>query len=57
MHSIISYSFGDVNWLEAELKQLDIIIRKILHMDEAMHIKNDVDRLYGPRVGGGRGLI
>ena len=57
MHSIISYSFGDVNWLEAELKQLDIIIRKILHMYEAMHIKNDVDKLYGPRVGGGRGLI
>ena len=26
-------------------------------MYNAMHIKNDVDRLYGPRVGGGRGLI
>ena len=54
---IISYSFGVVNWLEAELKQLDVNIRKMLHMYKAMHIKNDVDRLYGPRVGGGRGLI
>ena len=54
---IISYSFGVIDWLEGELKQLDIDIRKMLHMYHAMHIKNDVDRLYGPRLGGGRGLI
>ena len=54
---IISYSFGVVNWLEDELKQCDINIRKMLHMYRMMHIKNDVDRLYGPRESGGRGLI
>ena len=36
---IISYTFGVVNWLEGELKQLDINIRKMLHMYNAMLIK------------------
>ena len=54
---IISYSFGVVNWLEDELKQCDINVRKMLHMYRMMHIKKDVDRLYGPRESGGRGLI
>ena len=54
---IISYSFGIINWLESDLKQIDVNIRKMLHMYKMFHIKNDVDRLYGPRDTGGRGLI
>ena len=54
---IITYSFGVVNWLEGELKQVDVNIRKMLYMYKVMHIKNDVDRLYELREGGGRGLI
>ena len=54
---IVSYSFGIVNWLEGELKQFDINIRKLLHLYKVIQIKNNVDRLYGPRNAGGRGLI
>ena len=53
----ITYSFGIINWLENDLKQLDINIRKMLHMYKMFQVKNDVDRLYGPRKAGGRGLL
>ena len=45
---IVSYSFGVINWREAELKQIDIDSRKLLHMYKVIQIKNDTDRLYGP---------
>ena len=54
---IISYAFGVTNWLEGELKQMDIDIRKMLHLYKIIQIKTDVDRLYGQRHNGGRGLI
>ena len=54
---IISYSFGIINWLEGELKQVDVDIRKMLHLYKVIQIKSDVDRLYGQRHTGGRGLI
>ena len=54
---IISYSFGAINWLEGELKELDVKVRKMLHMYRIIAIKTDVDRLYVPRASGGRGLI
>ena len=53
---IISYSFGVLNWLESELKNLDIGVRKMMHMYKAFQIKSDVDRLYASRACGGRGL-
>ena len=52
----ISYSFGIINWPESELKDLDVRIRKLLNMYKMLEIKSDVDRLYVPRVSGGRGL-
>ena len=54
---VISYSFGIINWLEGELKKIDTDIRKMLHLYKMIQIKNDVDRLYGARQKGGRGLI
>ena len=54
---IVTYSYGIINWREAELKQIDINIRKLLHLYKVIQIKNDTDRLYGPRSSGGRGLI
>ena len=53
---IISYSFGIVYWLESDLKELDIKIRKMLNMYRVFEIKSDIDRLYVPRTAGGRGL-
>ena len=54
---IVTYSYGIINWREAELKQIDINFRKLLHLYKVIQIKNDTDRLYGPRSSGGRGLI
>ena len=54
---IITYSFGVVKWLEGDLKEFDVNVRKMLHMYKVFQMKNDVDRLYGARLKGGRGLI
>ena len=54
---ILSYSFGIVHWLESDVKEIDIKIRKMLHMYRVFEIKSDVDRLYLPRRLGGRGLL
>ena len=53
---VISYSFGIVDWLEGELKDLDIKIRKLLNMHGMLVATSDVDRIYAPRASGGRGL-
>ena len=53
---VISYSFGVVYWLESDLKELDIKVRKLLNMYRVFEIKSDIDRLYAPRAIGGRGL-
>ena len=54
---IVSYSFGVLNWLESDLRDIDIGIRKLLHMYKALEIKGDVDRLYVSRSSSGRGLV
>ena len=56
MLPVITYSFGVVNWLEGEIKDLDVKIRKMLNMNRVFELKSDVDRLYTPRKAGGRGL-
>merc|ERR1712015_264650 len=52
----VSYSFGIINWHEAELNDWDVQIRKMLNMYRMFEIKSDIDRLYVPRASGGRGL-
>ena len=54
---VVSYSFGIVNWLEADIKGIDINIRKMLNMYKMLELKSDTDRLYLSRKKGGRGLI
>ena len=53
---VISYSFGVVDWLEGELKDMDVKIRKLLNMHGMMVATSDVDRIYTRRASGGRGL-
>ena len=55
--SVVRYSAGIVDWTEKEMKDLDIKTRKILTMNGIFHKKGNVNRLYLPRSGGGRGLI
>ncbi|XP_030746059.1 uncharacterized protein LOC115874901 [Sitophilus oryzae] len=54
---IITYSFGVIKWTENELHQLDVITRKMMHMEKSLHTKSSVPRLYLPREQGGRGLL
>ena len=38
---VVSYSFGVVDWLENDVKEIDIKIRKMLHMYRAFEKKSD----------------
>ena len=53
---VLSYSFGILDWTNAEIKGLDITTRKVMNIHNALHRRSDVDRLYIARRKGGRGL-
>ena len=55
--SLLWYSGGIINWTQAELRKLDVCTRKLLTMHGGFCMNSDVDRLYVPRMKGGRGLI
>ena len=44
-----------MKWIR-ELKQMDQRTRKLMTMQQALHTRDDVDRLYVSRKEGGRGL-
>ena len=54
---VVTYSFNIINWTLQQLAKLDTKTRKFLTMYKMHHPKSDVDRLYLPRIEGGRGLI
>ena len=45
-----------LNWTKQEIRDLDIVTRKILTYTSSLHKRSDVNRLYVPRKFGGRGL-
>ena len=53
----LRYSFGIVNWHQAELRKLDRKTRKLLTIHGQHHPKTNLDRLYVPRKQGGRDLM
>ena len=55
--SIIRYGAGIIKWIKEELGKLDRKTRKLLTVNRALHPQADVDRLYGKRSEGGRGLL
>ena len=54
--SLVRYSGPFIEWTKEELRQLDQKTRKLMTMHNALHPKDDVDRLYVKRKDGGRGL-
>ena len=54
---VVTYSFNIINWTTEDLKKSDRKTRKLLTMEKMHHPKEDIDRLYLPRVSDGRGLI
>ncbi len=54
---VISYSYNILNWTLSELAKLDRKTRKIMTAFRTHHPKSDVERLYLPRIQGGRGLM
>ena len=46
--SIITPTFGIIDWTIEELKEIDKRIRKILCMNGSFHPNSDIDRLYIP---------
>ena len=55
--AVLRYGAGITGWSKKEVWSLDRAMRKIMTMNGALHLKGDVDRLYGPKVKGGHGLI
>ena len=55
--SLLRYSAAFVSWRKSELQAIDRKTRKLLTIYGALHPKSDVNRLYVPRIEGGRGLI
>ena len=53
---LVRYSGPFLKWTRDELRQMDQRTRKLMPMHEALHPRDDVDRLYIPRKEGGRGL-
>ena len=53
---LVRYSEPFLKWTRDELKQMDQRTRKLMTMHEALHTRDDVDRLYVSRKEGGRGL-
>ena len=53
---VILYTYGIINWMEEEIKNTDLCIRKNLNMYKMFELKSEIDRLYTPRSMGGRGL-
>ena len=54
--SLVRYSGPFLKRAREELRQMDQRTRKLMTMHKALHLKDDVDRLYVPRKEGGRGL-
>jgi hypothetical protein len=54
---VLRYSFGIINWRQDKLRKLYMKTRKLLTIHGQHHPKADVERLYVPRIQGGRGLI
>ena len=53
---LIRYSGPFLKWTRDKLKEMDQRTRKLTTMQKALHPRDDVDRLYGSRKEGGRGL-
>ena len=53
---LVRYSGPFLKWNREELIRMDQRKRKLMTMHKALHPRDDVDRLYVPRKGGGRGL-
>ena len=53
---LIRYLGPFLKWIREELKQMDQRTRKLMTMHSALHLKDDVNRLYVSRKEGGRWL-
>ena len=55
--SLVRYSAGILKGTKDELKAMDRKTQKIMMMNRIYHPQSDTDRLYIPRIKGGRGLL
>ena len=51
------YGAGIEKWTKSKLDEIDRKTRKVISMNKELHPRGDVDRLYVPRMEGGKGLI
>lgn len=54
---IISFTYGFLRWNLLELQTVDLKTRRILNINQSLHKKSSLQRIYLPRHQGGRGLL
>jgi len=54
---LLTYGFGIVPWTVKEIEQFDVSSRRIMSSCSSHHPRSAVERLYLPRMDGGRGLV
>ena len=54
---LVRYTAGLIMWTHAEIRTLVTSTRKLLTLYKCFGMKDDVDRLYVPRMRGRRGLL
>ncbi|KAI5727844.1 hypothetical protein M8J77_007609 [Diaphorina citri] len=54
---VIAYTFGVINWSRTDLQALNRKVRTIMTQYRSHHPQSAVERLYLPRLLGGRGLL
>ena len=52
----ITPTVGILDWNKKEIKDLDIMTRKIISVNGGFHLASDINRLYTSRTKGGRGI-
>lgn len=53
---VLRFFLGILKWLRRDLLARDRKVRQIMHPNKAHHAGASIERLYLPRIGGGRGL-
>ena len=50
---LLSYGFGIVGWTVEELKEMDVLVRKVMREASSLRSRSAVERVYLPHCQGG----
>ena len=54
---LLTYGFGIIEWTLGEVRQIDVLVRKVITEVRSLHPRSAVECVYLPHQLGGRGLL